>query len=104
MTAGMMPLFGTIRALRDSGGSFLGYLLGVPSAIVIGIAILWAEGKLASALVIRAKDRSKKIKNVVGLSLLLFQFCWIAIGGTIGFRLAAFISVALKSSVAAGSR
>jgi hypothetical protein len=82
--------------------SFLGYLLGVPSAIVIGIAILWTEAKLATALVIRAKGRSKKIKNVVGLSLLLFQLCWIVIGGTIGFRLAAFISVVLKATVAAG--
>jgi hypothetical protein len=87
MTAGMMPVFGTIRALRDSGGGFLGYLLGVPSAIVIGIAILWTEAKLATALVIRAKDRSKKIKNVVGLSLLLFSCVGLSSAARLGFGL-----------------
>jgi hypothetical protein len=96
MSAGMAPLLATIAALRHSGGSFVVYLLGVPSAIAIGIAILWAEGKLIAAIASRTKDLSQRIKNTVGISVLMFQLGWIFIGGAIGFRLAAFIGNRLR--------
>lgn len=97
MVGGIMPLASVIAALKGSGGSFLAYLLGVPSALAIGIAILWAEGKVATAILNQVNGRSKRVKNAVGFALLLIQVFWIAIGGVSGIRLAAFIVNRLKS-------
>ena len=91
MVVFIIPIFGTMAAVKSSGGGTIRYLLALPSSIVLGTLIVTMDWKLGRAIWLRSENCSEKIKNAVGLALFVFQLFWIFVGLVSSARLAAFV-------------
>jgi hypothetical protein len=76
----VMPVMAVIGEVKRSRGGILAYNLALPTGITLGILIAVVEWKLGKAIWLRFKDRSKRVRNAVGILLFFLQLFWIFAG------------------------
>lgn len=78
-----------IGEVRLSRGGIFAYILALPTGIALGILIAVVEWKLGKAIWLRFKDRSKRVRNAVGILLFFLPPFWIFAGLLSGDKLGA---------------
>ena len=87
-----MPITAAVTELKHSGAGTLRYLVAVPSALVLGVVIVWLDWKLGKAMWLGCQRYSKQAQNAVAMALFAVELLWIVVGGLSGFKLAAFVA------------
>jgi hypothetical protein len=75
-----MPIYATVAGVKQSGGGALRFLVAVPSALVLGILIVFVDWRLGKALWLRSRQYSEKVQSVVSVALFAFEAIWIFLG------------------------
>jgi hypothetical protein len=91
LIAFFMPVSAAVAELRSKGVGALGYVLAIPSALILGIVIVSVEWKLGRTIWLRFEKYSKKVQNFVGAALCVVQLFWIFVGTAGGFKLGALV-------------
>ena len=92
MIAFFMPIFTAVAELKRVGGSALGYIVIVPSAIVVGGVIVYTEWRVGRTIWRRLEKHSKTVQNAVGASLFGLLLLGILVGLISGHKLALFVA------------
>lgn len=85
------PVVASIGTVRDSGGGFLRYGLGLSIGIILGAALLTIHWRLGTAIWRRFASRSETTKNAVGTALLVYQLLWVFVGLVSGITAGSFL-------------
>ena len=87
----IIPVSSAISVVRHSGGGILRYLTSGTMGLLLSFLITWASWKLGKSLFIRAKERSERLRNVIGFALFAFQLFWIFVGLVGGVKVGSLV-------------
>lgn len=83
----LMPVEFVIFGIKDAGGGFFQYVLGVPLGVGLGAIIGRLSWNLGRFLGLRAEGCSTKMQILVALGILTLDIAWMILGGIAGSSL-----------------
>jgi hypothetical protein len=87
-----MPIVAATTELKHSGGGTMRYVVAVPSALALGVVIVWLDWNLGKTVWFKGQRYSKQAQNAVAMTLFALELLWIVVGGILGSKLAAFVT------------
>jgi hypothetical protein len=84
-----LPVVAVFSEIRSAGGGVFRYLLGLLVALALACVFVVVNWKTMNFISRRAKGRSERTENLVGVMMLAAEFAWGILSFVLGFAFAA---------------